>query len=254
MSWFGKVTFGYLGLIFGGPLGAIAGAALGHHLVDKKASITNYQGFTEQETPLKHQEKAQAAYFISIFSILGKLAKIDGVVSREELLVVENFIRGMNISSKERTFAKEIFLQAKDSSYTIEDFAIQFCQMNRHEPAILHSFLDVLFQVAAADGVFHPAEETALKKIKDIFRVSDQQFNNVKARYFKDVNKYYRTLNCSPDSPNEEIKKNYRKLVKDFHPDTIISKGLPEEFIHFATKRFQEIQGAYETVKKERGF
>ena len=254
MAWFGKVTFGYLGLLIGGPIGAIAGAALGHHLVDKKANITNYQDFTARETPLNYQEKAQAAYFVSVFSILGKLAKIDGAVSQGELLVVENFIKSMNISAEERKFAKEIFNQAKDSGYTIEDFAIQFYQMNRHEPSIIYSFLDVLFQVAAADGVFHPAEETALKRIMEVFQVSDQQVNNIKARYFKDVDKYYRILNCGPDSPNEEIKKSYKKLVKDFHPDTIVSKGLPEEFIDFATKRFREIHGAYEAIKKERGF
>jgi DnaJ like chaperone protein len=107
--------------------------------------------------------------------------------------------------------------------------------------------------VAAADGVLHAAEETALNSVKKIFQVSDRQFDNIKARYFKDVDKYYRILNSTPESPNEEIKKNYKALVKDFHPDTIISKGLPEEFINFATKRFQEIQEAYEKIKKDRG-
>ena len=72
------------------------------------------------------------------------------------------------------------------------------------------------------------------------------------ATYFNDINRFYERLNCTPESSDDEIKTNYKKLVKDFHPDTIISKGLPEEFTAFATTRFQEIQEAYETIKQKR--
>jgi DnaJ like chaperone protein len=61
-------------------------------------------------------------------------------------------------------------------------------------------------------------------------------------------------LNCTPASTNEEIKSNYRKLIKEFHPDTIVSKGLPEEFIDFAEKRFREIHESYEKIRQERNF
>ncbi len=247
MTWFGKVTFGSLGLFLGGPLGAVIGATLGHHLVDKK------QQHMDRQTPLGRQETAQAAYFVCMFSILGKLAKIDGTVSREEIAVVEDFISKLNIPVQEQQFAKQIFSEAKYSQYSIEDFAVQFYQIHKQQPTVLISFIEVLFQVAAADKHLHPAEESALKSIKNIFRISDQQFKNIKARYFDSADKYYQCLNCTPESSNEEIKKNYRKLVKDFHPDTIISKGLPAEFTEFATKRFQEIQSAYEHIKKERG-
>ena len=77
---------------------------------------------------------------------------------------------------------------------------------------------------------------------KNIFRISDQQYNNIKAIYFKDESRYYKALNCDPHSSDKEIRASYKKLVKEFHPDTVISKGLPEEFVAFATKRFQEIQ------------
>jgi len=127
-------------------------------------------------------------------------------------------------------------------------------QTTKRQPAVLMSFFDLLLQIAAADGKLHPAEETALKRIKGIFQISDHQFDNMKAVYFKELDRYYKTLNCSPQSSNEEIKSNYKKLVKDFHPDKIISKGLPEEFIDFATKRFREIQEAYDKIKQERNF
>jgi DnaJ like chaperone protein len=145
-----------------------------------------------------------------------------------------------------------VFNEAKDSQYSIDDFAIQFYQISGGQQSVLVSFLDVLFRIAAADNKLHPAEESALNKIKEIFRISNQQFNSIKAAYFKDVNGYYKVLNCTPESTDEEIKTNYKKLVKDFHPDTIVSKGLPEEFTEFATKKFQEIQEAYETIRQQR--
>ena len=252
MGWFGKLTFGSLGLLVGGPLGAIAGAALGHHLVDKKEDFAMHPIYTNHEPTLGYIEQAQAAYFISIFSILGKLSKIDGVVTKDEIAVVEKFIGNLVMGDREKQFAKQVFMQAKNSPYSIDDFAIQFYQINKQQPSVLLSFFDVLFQIAAADGTFHSAEEAALKRIKDIFGISDQQFNNLKGLYFKDTDKYYKILNCTPGSSDQDIKSSYKKLVKDFHPDTIVSKGLPEEFTVFATKRFHEIQDAYEKIKQER--
>lgn len=254
MGWFGKIMLGAVGFLIGGPLGAIAGAALGHLLVDKRIDGAGLAIDLTRGPQLEQTEQTQATYFISLFSILGKLSKIDGVVTRKELAVVDGFINGLPMADREKQFARQIFNEAKDSGYSIEDFATQLYQAAGVQPALLLSFLDLLFRIAAADGKFHPAEETALKAIKNIFNVSDKQFEDIKAVYFKDLYKHYSMLNCSPESSNEEIKSNYKKLVKEFHPDKIISKGLPEEFVDFASKRFQEIQESYEKIRQERNF
>jgi DnaJ like chaperone protein len=254
MGWFGKITFGTLGLFLGGPLGAIAGAAMGHLLVDKGIDAAGRAVDSTGGPRLGQAEQAQATYFISLFSILGKLSKIDGVVAREEIAVVDGFINGLPMADREKQFARRIFNEAKDSQYSIEDFATQLYQAVGAQPALLLSFLDLLFQIAAADGQFHSAEEAALKTVRDIFKVGNQQFEDIKAVYFKDFDKFYKMLNCSPESSNEEIKSNYKKLVKEFHPDKIISKGLPEEFIDFASNRFREIHESYEKIRQERGF
>ncbi len=254
MGWFGKLTFGSLGFFFGGPLGAVVGGALGHHLVDKQQRrIAEQQAGGLGGRPGR-AEQVQAAYFVSIFSILGKLAKADGVVTQEELAVVNTFIDGMNIDDGEKQFARQVFTEAKNSSYAIEDFARQFYEINQNQPQLLASFLDVLFRVAAADGQLHPAEEEALLRVKAVFSINEQQYEEIRAVYFKDADKYYKVLNCTPQSSTDDIKKSYRELVRDFHPDTIVAKGLPEEFTEFATKRFREIQEAYEAIRQERGF
>jgi len=252
MGWFGKLTFGTLGFFLGGPLGAIAGAALGHHLVDKQSGLSTRTNRTAAAPEFEHAEQRQAAYFVSLFSILGKLSKIDGVVTRDEIAVVQQFINSLPMAQREKQFARQVFNEAKNSRYAIEDFAIQLYQAAKRQPALLVSFFDLLFRIAAADGTLHPAEEDALKKVKEIFQITDGQYENVKAVYFKDLDKHYKMLNSSRDSSNEQIKSNYKKLVKDFHPDRIVSKGLPEEFIDFAAKRFREIQESYEKIRQER--
>jgi DnaJ like chaperone protein len=254
MGWFGKLTFGSLGLLLGGPLGAVAGAAFGHFLVDRRSDFSDPAIDTTTAPKFVHAEQTQATYFISLFSILGKLSKIDGVVTRDEIAVVQDFINNLPMAEREKQFARQVFNEAKNSPYSIEDFAVQMVQTAKAQPALLFSFFNLLFQIVAADGTFHPAEEAALKRVKDIFNISDKQFEDIKAAYFQDFDKYYKILNCTSACSNQEIKSNYKKLVKDFHPDTIISKGLPEEFIEFASNRFREIQESYEKIRRERNF
>jgi len=254
MGWFGKLTFGTLGLLLGGPLGAIAGAAMGHMLVDKKFEVPDPQTRSIPGPEFGQAEQAQATYFISLFSILGKMSKIDGLVTKDEIAVVQGFINTLPMEEREKQFARQVFNEAKNSQYAIEDFADQLYLAIQNQPALVISFFSLLFKIAAADGRLHPAEENALKSIKLIFRLSDRQYDDIKAVYFQELDKHYKMLNCTPDSSIEEIKSNYKKLVKDFHPDKIMSKGLPEEFIEFAEGRFREIQESYEKIAKERNF
>lgn len=248
MSWFGKIMGGTIGLLFGGPLGAVAGATLGHFAFDKTAGPAEYT-----RRGLNTTEQIQAAYFISLFSMLGKFAKIDGVITRDEIAVIDRFLRQMGITGAERDFAIGIFNDAKNSAYSIQDFAGQFFEVSRHQRALLYSFLDLLFQLAFADGTLHHAEKQAIDDVRRTFGISDTEFAAIQARYIDDAEKYYNVLSCTSACTDEEIKKQYKKLAKEFHPDAIIAKGLPEEFVAFATKRFQEIQEAYEKVKKKRG-
>src|SRR4030042_6828729 len=122
MGWFGKLTFGTMGLLLGGPLGAIAGAALGHHLVDKDDSLT------ERPVHIKRAEQSQAAYFVSMFSILGKLAKVDGRVTTAEIRFIEEFLGGLDIPDEENQFARQAFREAKSLPYSTETFARRMYQ------------------------------------------------------------------------------------------------------------------------------
>lgn len=254
MGWFGKIALGSLGMLLGGPLGAIAGAAMGHMLIDTKVDQAWQQSKRIPPPEFGQTERVQAAFFVSLFSVLGKISKVDGVVSRDEINVVQAFINGLPVDETEKQFARQVFNEAKSSPYRIEDFATQLFQAVGGRPELIQAYFDLLLRIVAADGSFHPAEKEALNRVKAAFGISDQLYEDMKAVYFNGLDKHYKTLNCTPESSIDDIKRNYKKLVKDFHPDVIISKGLPEEFVEFAANRFRDIQESYEKIRKERNF
>ena len=107
MAWFGKIALGSLGMMFGGPLGAVLGAALGHQLIDKQHTAAK-GGFFKIETPFD-TTRQQAAAFVCVLSMLAKIAKADGVVTQDELAVVDRFIRALRAPIAEKKFARRIF-------------------------------------------------------------------------------------------------------------------------------------------------
>ncbi len=245
MGWMGKIIGGSVGFMLGGPLGAVAGMALGA-LYDA--------GTGAPRVRLGPGEEAHLAYFVAAFSMLGKLSKADGVVSREEIAVVERFMRNnLGLSAEARRYAVQIFNRAKSSPDRFEDYAAQFYSLFHDRREIILSMFELLVAVASADGVIHPGEEGMLRNAARIFHIHSSQYANIKQAERGGADKYYAVLGCTRTDTDETIKRKYRKLASEFHPDKIVSKGLPEEFITFAKTKFQEIQEAYEKIKKERG-
>jgi DnaJ like chaperone protein len=232
-----------------GPLGAIAGAALGH------AFDTGGQTYTTaQRTRLSSGEEAQFTFFVAAFSMLAKLAKADGRVSKEEVNAVEHFmVYDLNLNPESRRLATNIFHAAIESQDNFVDFATQFYNQFRTQYQMLDLMIDILLRVSVADGALSASEENLVLSAVRIFNFSDEKYRKLKSKYIKDVDKHYATLGCDRNDSYDHIKSQYRKLVSDYHPDKIASKGLPEEFTKFANNKFREIQEAYDIIKKERG-
>jgi len=256
MGWLGKVVGGTIGFAIGGPIGAVAGAAFGHTL-DKKeerylSSKSIGPGFRDNR--LSNNEEAQLTFFIAAFSMLAKIAKADGRVSEREIRSVDDFMQNdLNLDTESKTTARNIFREAVNSQDQFDAFAMQFYGVFRTQPRIIELMMDVLLRVSVADGNISPEEERLLFSAARIFNISDSAYSNLKKRYIKETNKYYALLNCDEDATDQEIKKQYRKLVSEYHPDKIEAKGLPEEFVKFANDKFIKIQEAYDYIKKERG-
>ena len=248
MGMIGKIIGGTIGFAMAGPLGAIAGAALGHAF-DSNAD-THYIG---ERNRLSSGEEAQFTFFVAAFSMLAKLAKADGRISQAEIDTIEKFmVYDLNLNPESKHLAINIFHTAVESPNSFEDFAQQFYSHFREHYQMLDLMIDILLRVSVADGALSPNEEKLILSAVSIFNFGDEKYKKLKSKYIQDIEKYYAILGCDSRASNDHIKKQYRKLVSDYHPDKIASKGLPKEFTKFANDKFREIQQAYEIVKKER--
>ena len=249
-----------IGLLFGGPLGAIAGAAF--------ASLASSLGSSEPhrfgENPylgmwnqrLRPQQHAQMTFFVGTFSMLGKLAAVDGSVTTEERAKVEEFMdKNLHLDPETRASAVQIFEAAVHSDESFYSIANQFFREFYSRPEFFELLIDIMLQVAVADqNGMSREEETLIVDAVHIFRFSETRYQQLKSRYVRQGASAYAVLGCAPDASVDQIKKAYRHLVNEYHPDKIAAKGLPDEFKKVAAEKFQEIQDAYGKIRDERGF
>jgi len=242
MSWLGAGIGAGIGMVIGGPIGAGIGAWLGHSVGNAKAVMAG-------------QREAQTVFFVSLFSMLAKMAKADGKVSAEEADLINHIAKTqMNMDAEDRKAAREIFNNALNDDYSIYDYAKQYKQV-MHNQQMLEMVYRLLFAVALADQKLHHAEEEILKEIpahlgldSSIYNRFREEFQGQKA----DLSECYEILGCSPDSNDDEIKRAYRKKCVEYHPDKIASKGLPEGFMKFAEDQMQQITSSYSTIMESR--
>jgi len=250
MTWLGKVVGGTIGFALGGPIGAVAGAVFGHMFDEPEGQ----QPGAVDSSPMSASETSQMIFFTACFSMLGKLAKADGSLTDSEIASIRQFMAtDLQLNPQSRRAAEEIFQASLNSPQSFDDFARQFYGHFNDQPQLLELMLDILIRVSVADGRMHENEERLIHSAAMVFHFSEQSLQKLKSRYAPQSDIYYQTLGCSRTDSDDTLKTRYRKLVRDFHPDTIASKGLPDEFVVFAHDKFREIQEAYDAVKKERG-
>ena len=262
MGWFGTLIGSSLGFMFGGPLGAIGGAALGHVLLDRRSTHTSTRQYNSHET-------RQAGYFVALFSLMGKIASADGHISTSEKQVVKQFIAQSQMNSAQGEYALRIFEEAAHSSHTIKDLINQFYLLTAGQSQYHLNFMDFLVRIAAADGTVDANETRVLHQIAAGLYIGDENFRIILNRattnrqhgnkqysqtapHTDTLHNAYNTLGCTPQSSEDDIRTAYRSLAAAYHPDKIIAKDLPEEFTELANKKFQDIQTAYERVKEAR--
>ena len=269
MSWWGKVVGGAVGFMALGPLGALLGAALGHNL-DK--GLDGLSGAEELDPG--DRERVQTAFFTATFSVMGHVAKVDGQVSADEIALAQSVMDEMDLAPHLRQTAMRLFTEGKSADFPLDDVLEQFRKECHRRNTLIQMFIEIQIQAAYADGKLDPAEEQLLLHIcsrlgisEFIYRRLEQMicaergFNGRKQRgsappaqpkglSLKDA---YAILNSSPDASDSEVKKAYRRLLSQHHPDKLVAKGLPEEMMKMATRKTHDIRKAYERVKEARG-
>jgi DnaJ like chaperone protein len=246
MSIWGKVIGGVAGFALGGPLGALIGAYAGHKMDKAREGEAAYIGPGGAD-----QQTRQVAFTMAVIVLSAKMAKADGVVTREE---VEAFKRVFHIPPEEMSSVGKLFDEARKDYQGFEPYAEQVAQMFASEPAVLEKLLGGLFHIARADGVVHPAELDFLARVSVIFGFSERDFERLRASYdTSEKSSPYEIIGVTSDAPENEIKKAYRKLIVENHPDKLMAQGMPQEFIDLANEKMAAINSAYDTIKKQRG-
>lgn len=244
---------GGIGFVLGGPLGAVAGAAFGH-MFDSDGG--GRQRVIINESTLGPAQRGQFTFFVAAFSMLGKIAKADGRVTKPELETVRSFMtRDLGLNAQSRMVAEQIFRQSINTGQPFTGFARQFYSEFQGKPRMLEAQIDIMLRVAASDGAPHKNQDALIAEAAGIFRIPHAAYMNLRARHVQAAqSRHYSILGCSPGDSNETIKRQYRKKVKEYHPDTIAAKNLPEDFIAYAGDRFREVQEAWEAIQNERQF
>jgi len=241
MSFWKAGIGGMIGFTIGGPLGGILGAIIGSKFSNKN-----------QRQPSNNQ-KSQAAFFTALFACFAKIAKADGRVSREEVDKVDNFIKSkFRFPPEQRVFAIEIFNHAKDDQNSFEDYARQLSSLLSSDPSSLIMFYELLFELSMADGYLDPSEEKLLFQAIKIFNLDPDLMSINKKKFGVNVADAYAMLGVDQSMSFNDIKKAYQRKRKEFHPDTLVSKGLPEELLDKAKEKFIEIQSAFEEIEKQK--
>ncbi|MEJ8571865.1 DnaJ family molecular chaperone [Microbaculum marinum] len=238
MSIWGKIGGAAAGLALGGPLGALIGAVAGHMMFDRGKAATSPQ-------------QAQLAFTIGVIALAAKMAKADGVVTDDE---VRAFRQVFEVPERDVGHVARVFELANRSVDGYEAYARQLAALFGEQPDMLEDVIDGLFHIAKADGAIHERELAYLQNVATIFGFSETDFERIAARHVRpDGEDPYLILGIDRSAGADEIKRVYRKLVAENHPDRAVARGLPEEFVKIATEKLARINGAYDRIERERG-
>ena len=264
MSWWGKIIGGGLGYLIGGPIGGLLGAALGHNFDQGLGRMgAGAAGFGPGV-----QERVQGAFFTATFSVMGHIAKADGRVSREEIDTARAIMGQLNLSPEMQQAAQRLFSEGKQSAFPLDEVLEQLRYECHRRHTLLQMFLEIQLHAAYADGVLHPAERNIIEHIADVLRFSPHELAHLEAMVKAQrhtgggeagrpggltLEEAYAVLDVSAKAGDKEVKRAYRRLMNQHHPDKLVAKGLPEEMMQLAKEKTQEIKAAWDVVKQARG-
>ncbi|ODS24606.1 molecular chaperone DjlA [Candidatus Endobugula sertula] len=261
----GKVIGGLIGYFSFGILGAVLGIFVGHGFDQALGK------FTQSESP-EALLAIQTSFFTTTFTLMGYLAKSDGRVSQEEVDLTQQLMDKMGLTADHKREAIKLFKIGAEPDFNPDGTLKDFYETCGHRVQLTQMLIVYLVNTALVDGDFDEKEESALRYIAESLQFSHQAFEQllgmVRAqdsfaggRYQQDghthsgvdeLNRAYAALGVTEEASDKEIKRTYRKLMSEYHPDKLIGQGVPDDMVKVATERAQEVQTAYDLIKKSR--
>lgn len=242
-------AFGRLpGLLIGGALGAFVFQRLKKRVVGRLRDM-------------------QAGFVESVFAVMGAVSKADGVVTRDEIRMAEAMFERFHLDAGQREIARAAFNRGKSPDFDLDAELQKFRRVCAGQSALLQMFLQVQVSAVAADGEVHPSEHEMLVRIARGLGLPESLVEQLEATLRgaqagasgaanystgQQIEDAYKTLGVSPSASDEELKRAYRKLMSENHPDKLAGRGLPESMRELAEERTREISHAYDVVREAR--
>ena len=265
-----------LGFLFGFMLskslfGALLGVWLGH-MFDRARGF-NFDGMTGGKAD---DVTRQAAFFYTTFSVMGHVAKAKGQVTNHEIAFASAYMDKLGLTNELREQAQDAFREGKSSGFPLKDRLVKFKRICGNRQDLLLMFLEIQIQVAFIDGDLDSKEREVLHTIAKFLGYSARQLNNllemiIASEAFHQqsgkgqqqfnggnaptragqLENAHKILGVNKDMSMGDIKKAYRKLMSQHHPDKLIAKGLPPAMMEAAKEKTQDIQAAYDLISKQ---
>ena len=197
---------------------------------------------------LRSPPERSVAFTIAVIALSAKMAKADGQVTRDEVTAIREVFQ---IARSDEAGAARVFNLARTDVAGFEEYATRIRGMFGEETTTLCDLMEGLFHIAMADGVYHPNENAFLERVAQIFDLPEAEFRSLRSRFVPDAKPDpYTVLGVSSDMPMDQIRKVWRQLVRDTHPDSMMARGVPEEAIKLAEKRMVDINRAWEEISE----
>jgi DnaJ like chaperone protein len=250
--------FALIGLLVGGFRGLVVGFLIGYAATYILKSVL-----------VKKLASVQSQFLESTFAVMGALCKADGQVTRDEIAVAEAMFDRLRLSGEQRERAKTAFNRGKSPGFDLDAEVAAFASVVHGQRPLLVMFLQIQCSAIASDGNVHPAEHQMLVRIARQLGLNEADVAQLEALLRtgaggpggasgrsaqSTLEDAYAALGISPSASDADVKKAYRRLISQNHPDKLAGKGLPESMRELAEERTRELNTAYETIKNARGF
>ena len=282
--WLGKITGATFGLFSGGLFGIVIGLIAGH-LLDQFIE-RNILGITQQSGDQPSgslQMQIQQIFFRTTFRVMGRIAKADGRVSNEEIEAAQQIMTQMGLSDDMRKQAIQFFTEGKDADFDLAPDLRRLKEALKHQSSLSQMFLEIQLSVAYSDGELSLEERRIIDRVCRDLGISAFQFEWIHSRVkaamaggwsgsngaqgsgsnagsrgrrgqsrSSELATAYAVLGVKSSVTDDKLKKEYRKLMSQHHPDKLVAKGLPPEMMKLAKEKTQEIQTAYDKIRQAR--
>lgn len=267
-SWWGKVFGAFFGYLIAGPAGALLGILVGN-MFDKGMAALSPPHWAKYRD---YRTSTQSIFFQTTFAIMGHIAKSDGRISENEIDMAKRTMGEMRLNREQKKIAVDFFNQGKSSTYNVSKHLQELKMACFGIPELLKLFMDIQYRCAHVDGL----TPNKIRVLDAVFRQLGFAPLHRQHRFYEDFSsgpygssgsyskqpdmstthlaQAFAILEVNEKSSQAEVKKAYRRLISQNHPDKLIAKGLPAEMIKLANDKTQKITKAYQTICTSKGW